>query len=313
MSFTQDVKQELSLYHLVHDEQIAQLSALIQMTSSIAIGSRTYLLVKTENAAVSRTILRSMKEVFHVEADAFVQRKMNLKKNLIYGLRLYGDVTKILERLGLYSNRGLLDKPLAKIVSKDQCAKAYLMGAFMAEGSVNSPKTSNYHLEIKLKDQTLADMVIELLDRFQIPAKSIARRQKVIVYIKAAEKIADFLRCIGATQTLFQFEDARISRDMSNAVTRLNNVDLANVVRSVEAANKQLKEIEKLERYQLIDKLDDKLKDAIELRKRHPEASLVELIEHYRNEKGVIVSKSGLNHRYTKIHEMAMKLGEEDE
>ena len=314
MSFTKDVKLEVSLQELNTEEKRAELSALLQMTSSLSISNRGIALVsKTENAPVSRAIYRLCKELYQVEITPSVKRKMNLNKNLIYRLRLEGSVKEILEDLGIYSSRGLLDRPLRKIVAKDNCARAYLAGAFMAEGSVNAPTKPNYHLEIEAESEKHAIFLIELLERFAIPAKKMERRNHWIVYIKAAEKIADFLRCIGASNSLLQFEDARITRDLSSNVTRVNNVDIANVVKSMEAATKQLEDIQYLKQQDQLRYMDDKLLDVIALREENPEASLNELAELYRVQTGNVVSKSGLKHRFVKLHEWRERIEKNDE
>ena len=309
MSFTKDIKQEVSLKELSKDEAKAELSALIQLTSSLSISNRGLALVSiTENAAVSRTIYKLCKDLYEIEITPSVKRRMNLKKNLIYMLRLEGNVKDILTDLGLYSPRGFLEKPLHKIVSKESTARAYLTGAFMAEGSVHSLQTTNHHLEIKAAGEEHANFLVELLEEFLIPAKIINRRNHYIVYVKSAEKIADFLRCIEATDSLLTFEDARISRDFTSNMTRLNNVDVANVVKSMEAGKSQLDDIRILEEHDIVRSLDEKLRDVIELRKENPEASLNELCEEYRIKKGVTVSKSGLKHRFVKIHELREKV-----
>lgn len=309
MSFTSDVKQEVSLQVLTKEEIRAKLSALIQMTSSLSISARGMALVcKTENAAVSRAIYRMCKDSYDIEIIPSVKRRMNLKKNLIYRLRLEGDVKAILQDLGIYSSRGLLEKPLQKIVAKDSAARSYLAGAFMAEGSVNSPQTTNYHLEIKAGSEKHADFLIDLLDRFYIPARRINRRGHWIVYTKSADKIADFLRVIGSKNCLLEFEDARISRDLSSNITRLNNVDVANEMKSMAAAKKQLEDIEVLERMHRISELDEKLKEAVALRKANPESSLNELAMIHKEKTGESISKSGLKHRFVKIHDFREKV-----
>jgi DNA-binding protein WhiA len=309
MSFTAEVKQEVSLHRLEKEESRAELSALVKMLSSLSIssGRGMTLLIRTENAPVSRAAVRLLRELYQVEIEPFVQRRMNLRKNLIYGLRVYGDITAILRDLGLYSPRGLLEKPLQKIVSRDTWARAYLAGAFMAEGSVNSPKTSSYHLEIKGGDQVHSAFLVSLMERFYIPARTIERRGHAVVYVKQAEKIGDFLRCIGADQCLMQFEGTRITRDLANNVQRLNNVDVANEMKTMKAADEQLADIAVLEQAGVIAKLDPRLQEVIALRQQAPDDSLVELAEEYRRKTGLTVSKSGLKHRFVKIHELAMK------
>ncbi|WP_102341789.1 DNA-binding protein WhiA [Galactobacillus timonensis] len=310
MSFTQDVKLETSLLKAEGDEARAELSALIQLTSSLSITHEGMtLLVQTENAPVSRCVYRLLRERFaEVRIEPMVRRKMNLHKNLVYILRVYGPVTDILKDLGIYSARGLLDRPLKTIVAKDNCARCYLRGAFMADGSVNSPSTSSYHLEIKAANPAHASFLMELLERFYIPSKQIERRGHSIVYVKAAEKIGDFLRVIGADQQLMAFENERISRDMSNNIQRLNNVDVANEVKSMQAAGRQLEDIQLLEEHMDMRSMDPKLKEVMELRRENPEATLNELAELFLQKTGSPVSKSGLKHRFVRIHELAEKI-----
>ena len=218
MSFTSDVKQELSLKSVTGGEERAELSALIQMTSSISVSSRGMAIaVTTENAPVSRAIYRMMKGRYTVNIETSVRRRMNLNKNLIYSMKIYGPVTEILKDLCIYSARGLQDRPLQKVVQKDPWARAYLAGAFMADGSVNSPQTSGYHLEIKACNEKHAEFLIDLMARFDIPARSITRRSKHVVYLKASDRISDFLRVCGADRCLLEFENERISRDFSEA------------------------------------------------------------------------------------------------
>ena len=265
------------------------------------------LLVIVENAAVARLIYKLVKDRYKADLELFVKKKMNLKKNRVYGIRIMTHVRSILEDLGLYSARGLLDKPLLKIVQYDSNARAYLAGAFMASGSINSPEKANYHLEIAAVSDIHADFLIQLLSRFAINGKMIERRGKTVVYVKAAEKIADFLRIIEANEALMKFENVRISRDFANSLTRLNNMDVANEVKTQTAALKQLEDIRILEEGDKIRFLDQKIVDVIELRKEFPESSLNELAEEYEKRTGIKMSKSGLKHRFVKIHDLAVK------
>ena len=306
MSFSSNVKQEVSQKVMEGNDARAELSALIQMTSSLSFSNRGMtILVSVENAAVARTIYRMIKERYNSEIELFVKKKMNLKKNRIYGLRILSGAPVILTELGIYSARGLLQKPLQKIVASDNNARAYLVGAFLASGSLNPPEKPDYHLEITTANEDHAYFLQELMNRFYLNAKVIERRNKFIVYIKAAEKIADFLRIIEADQALFDFENIRIERDLANNIQRLNNIDVANEMKAQSAALKQLEDIKKIEDSGRYDSLDQKLKDVIEIRKEYPEASLNELCSLLEEKTKKSVSKSGLRHRFVKIHDIA--------
>lgn len=310
MSFASDVKNEVAQKSMSGNDARAQLSALIQLCSSLTIsaGRGMTLLVTVENAAVARRIYTLVRERYETDIELYVKRKMNLKKNRIYGMRILSNAVQIMEDLGIWSSRGLREAPLAKIVQTDNSARAYLAGAFLASGSINSPEKPSYHLEIAVNSAELAEFLTGLMSRFGITAKTVMRRQKHIVYVKAAEKIADFLRIIEADQALLTFENERISRDFLNSFTRLNNMDLANEVKVQAAASTQMDDIRILEEAERVEKLDDKLKDIIWLRKEFPEASLSELAEVYEKRTGITVSKSGIKHRFVRIHEMAEKV-----
>lgn len=311
MSFSSDVKQEVALKEMEGNDGRAELSALLQMTSSLSLSSRGMAIAVTvENASTARVITRLVKERYGAEIELYVKRKMNLKKNRIYGIRIVTNAREILEDVGLYSKRGLLDKPLKKIVQHDSNARAYLAGAFLAAGSVNPPEKTNYHLEITAVTEAQAELLQELMGRYAINAKIIERRNRKIVYVKAAERIADFLRIIEASQAVLKYENIRISRDFTNQIVRLNNMDVANEIKTQAASAKQLEDIRILEENDRLRFLDQKLLDVIRLRKENPYASLKELQAIYESETGTAVSKSGMKHRFDKLHELAEKVSQ---
>ena len=131
-----------------------------------------------------------------------------------------------------------------------------------------------------------------------------------IVYLKAADKISDFLRCIGAHEALMRFEDIRIHRDFRNNLTRLDNCEVANEMKSQAAARRQLEDIARIEKAGRMRFLDEKLRAVAELRQRYPEASLNELSAEYQRQTGVAMSKSGMKHRFIRLHELAEQIGE---
>ena len=89
---------------------------------------------------------------------------------------------------------------------------------------------------------------------------------------------------------------------------RLDNCEVANEMKTIKAARSQLDDIIIIEDSGMLDTLDSKLKDIIKLRKENPEVSLIELSKKYEEQTGIIMSKSGIKHRLTKIKEIASKL-----
>lgn len=306
MSFTTEVKAEIAGNELRACCAKAELTALIQMCAAINFTSEgMQITVQTENANTAKRIWKMLKDTYQVETQLSVLKKMKLKKNNVYIIRVKNKAMEILHDLEILTEQGLQEHPSAKMVRKECCARAYLAGAFLAGGSVNSPNKSNYHLEISTNDLSLAKFIQKLMLRFDMPAKYIKRRNQEVVYLKASDKIGDFLRCIGASEALFAFEDSRIQRDFMNSLTRLDNCELANEMKSMAAGKKQLEDIQWIENYQGIDSLPEKLQHVVNARKEMPEASLNELCEFCEEEYGETISKSGMKHRLAKIKEMA--------
>ena len=133
-----------------------------------------------------------------------------------------------------------------------------------------------------------------------------------MVYIKEAEKISDFLRIIKAYNAVMYYEDIRIYRDHKNMTNRLNNCEQANMDKIFFTASNQIKDIEKLKEYDMMDLIDEKLKIVIEYRIKYPEASLADLSDIISRETGNNISKSGLNHRFRKIKEMVSNIENKD-
>lgn len=132
-----------------------------------------------------------------------------------------------------------------------------------------------------------------------------------MVYLKAGDKIGDFLRLIDASNALLQFEDLRISRDFYNQMSRLNNCELANEMKSLKAAHGQIEAIERIETLMAPEQIPPKIRAAMDIRKQYPEASLTELCDEIYKATGEVISKSGMKHRMTKIREMAASLSQD--
>ena len=81
-----------------------------------------------------------------------------------------------------------------------------------------------------------------------------------MVYIKASEEISDFIKLLGATNSLFYYEDIRIYRDHKNMVNRLNNCEQANIEKSMKTSLEQMDNINYLKEHDMLDLIDDKIK-----------------------------------------------------
>ena len=241
MSFTTEVKSEIAANELHPCCMKAELSAVLQMCSTMNFTSDgVHLTIKTENPTTAKRIYKLVKERYDVTTRLSVIKKMKLKKNNIYVIRVENKAMEILKDLEIFTEKGLQAHPSSRMLRKECCARAYLAGAFLAGGSVNSPNKANYHLEISTNNEGLAKFIQKLMNRFDLPAKYIKRRNQDVIYLKASDKIGDFLRYIGASDAVFTFEDSRIQRDFMNSLTRLDNCELANEMKSMAAGKKTI-------------------------------------------------------------------------
>ena len=306
MSFTTEVKSEIAANELHPCCMKAELSAVLQMCSTMNFTSDgVHLTIKTENPTTAKRIYKLVKERYDVTTRLSVIKKMKLKKNNIYVIRVENKAMEILKDLEIFTEKGLQAHPSSRMLRKECCARAYLAGAFLAGGSVNSPNKANYHLEISTNNEGLAKFIQKLMNRFDLPAKYIKRRNQDVIYLKASDKIGDFLRYIGASDAVFTFEDSRIQRDFMNSLTRLDNCELANEMKSMAAGKKQLEDIQWIENYRGLEPLPEKLQHAAYARKELPEASLLELCDYCADVYDETISKSGMKHRLAKLKEMA--------
>ncbi len=309
MSFAADVKKELTGLEVHREHAKAELAALLRMNGSLGIVNQQFILnVQTENAAIARRIYSLLKDHYQVRSELLVRKKMKLKENNVYIVRLKQGTKDVLMDLDIMDGMMFNGHVSDEIMGNSQKMRSYLRGAFMASGSVNNPETSRYHLEIfSIYEQHNQD-ICDMLNYYGLHARTLERRNGYISYLKGAEKIADFLTLIGATNSMLRFEDVRIVRDMRNSVNRLVNCETANLNKTIDAASKQIENIELIEAKVGLHALPEKLQEIAELRLQHPEVSLKELGEMIPS--GAI-SKSGINHRIRKINEFAEKLREE--
>lgn len=306
MSFAAQTKKELTLMESEQCCEKAELSALLRMNGAVQVSSQKIVLdVSTENAAIARRIYTLLKKTFQVHTELLVRKKMRLKKNNVYIVRVPNQVQEILKELRIVSEGFLFTPGIEQdIIKKSCCKRAYLRGAFLAGGSVNNPEGSSYHLEIYSMYEEHCQALCQLANDFDLNARCIERKKGFVLYIKEGEKIIEFLSLIGAHQALLRFEDVRIMKDMRNSVNRLVNCETANLNKTIGAAVRQIDNIRLLQKEVGLNNLPEKLREVAEIRLKHPDMNLKEVGDLLKGQ----VSKSGVNHRLRKIDELAEKL-----
>ena len=305
MTFSTEVKNEVTKLESTKLELISELSAIVRNSSEI----EPYIKITIENNSVARRIFKLFKDIYEVTPIITVRQRYGFNKGINYILEIKHKNHEILNDLSIIDkNNNYLNIPKTYIVNDEELIRAYLRGLFISTGSINDPKTSRYHLEFIINDKDYANYISKLLNDFNLNSKVIKREKNYMVYIKEAEKISDYLRIIKAYNAVMYFEDIRIYRDHKNMTNRLNNCEQANMDKIFLTSSRQIKDIEKLKEYDIIDLLDDKIKEVIEYRLKYPEVSLQELSDIITSSTGNKITKSGLNHRFRKIREIVTNI-----
>jgi len=306
MSFTTEVKNEICSVEFTPIENKCLLSGF--MRNNITYTKEKISLIH-ENPKIIRLLFSHLKDIYEINPEITKVKGTNFKNKTLYNLVIEEKVPYILEDLMIIDKEeSRLPRPKEYFIDSPDYERAYLRGAFLATGSINDPKKSRYHLEFLLETKEEATFIASLLNNFFINAKIITREKGYMTYVKEAEKIGDFLRLITANAAVLYYEDIRIYRDHKNMTNRLNNCEQANIDKTINASSKQMADIELLIEKLGLDLIEPKLKDVIIYRKKYPDLSLVELSDVISLETGIPISKSGLNHRFRKIHELAEKL-----
>lgn len=303
MSFTKTVKEELVTIPASIEEMLAEFSAFLNMNAEIVLSSTGKTIdFKTSSPTVAKRFLLLTRTLYQAKTELITQKQETLKKRQIIIIRIYTEVDRVLNEHDFLGN----NIESAKLITKTaETKKAFLRGAFLSSGSVNHPKTAEYHLEIFTKSSDLIIFIQSLMVYFDLNAKITKRRKGFICYIKDAEGISDFIQAVGAQNAVFKFEDIRIKRDFNNSINRLMNIEIANEKKMLISANKQVKDIKFLLKVLPKSKIDTKMQEIMDLRLKYPDVSLLELTSFFELEYNEEISKSGINHRLKKIRDLA--------
>ena len=285
MSFSRKVKQELEA---VTEEtaihcKMAQLAAMIACTGEPDVD---VLRITSDNNIVIDVIAKLLKELFDIEVinkspmmipeDDFIR--------IGEGLRMTADIQDV----------------YLTLIKSSCCKKAFLRGAFLCNGSVNTPEGA-YHFEISSVSEKFAGVIKDIIFVFGIDAKLMERKGHYVVYLKDSSEIADVLNILGAPVSQMEFYNAMILKSVRNDINRKVNCETANLNKTVAAAMKQIADIETIRDTVGLDALPSSLLETAMLRLENPDDSL--------NDLGMLhnppIGRSGVNHRLKSISKIA--------
>ena len=309
ISFTNEIKNEITAnINLDKEMKRSLLAAFIRVNGTIKFKNKNeYLILRTENAKVAKFIYSLIKDLYEDVVVSFSFRKtMKFYKATEYLVNIINGGTTIFSSLDI----NLLESKInQELINKEDKIRGFLMGLFLACGSCNSPKTSNYHFEFYVSDENLAKNILKIINKIkssQFDFKLTKRRNNFVIYLKKSDQISDFLAFLDASTCCIKFEDVRVSRDYSNINSRLIICDQYNYKKSIDKANVQIEQIKLIDKHLGIDNIiNEKVQLLCKLRLKDPEASYADLSSMMSEELNVPVSKSNIGHLFRKIENMA--------
>ncbi len=307
-TFTTLVKEEICLLELNKEEQLSLLSGYCKVNGILNLIGPT-LTLRTENSKVAKLIFTLFKSLFSVIPSFTYSRKVNFDKGSVFQISINDNVMEILEKLELFSD-GLPSNPHSLVL--EERLRYFFAGAFLASGSVNSPSSKNYHLQMVVFNEDDAHYFLKLLNRFRnnkaMDFKALPRRNRYVLYLKKADQIATFLSIIYSHDCLLEFENARIEKDYFNSENRIQVCYNANYQKSLAKGEQQAKEIEYLKKVGVYDLFLEKEKIVADIRLANLDYSLNQIANCLKDEYQIVLSKSGVNHILNKFHEKYQEL-----
>ena len=310
ITFSQIIKNEIaSETDFSTERRLALLSAYIRINGSLSFkNKKTYIHLKTDNSKIAKYVYSQLKSIFSDNLINLSFEKNNNKKTR-YLIEIDNENDLISTKLNVDYFEGKISKDIAY---NDETIAGYIAGAFLAGGSINSPETSNYHLEISVNSENYAKWLMKLFYKYKkldMTPKMISRRDKSVIYFKKSDQISNFLVLVGAPEGCMEFEGARVKRDFINSNNRLINFDEANMKKASIIGKKQAKEIKYIDDVLGIHNLHNPKKELLcYLRMENKEVTLTELAEMISDEMGVPVTKSNVNHLFRSLHDLYLKL-----
>ena len=184
----------------------------------------------------------------------------------------------------------------------DNCRARYAAGLFVSFGSVTDPQKA-HHLEFSFSTEAERDAAEVILCELGFEPASTQRKGRHIAYFKSSDSIVDLLGTFGANNAMFEYLNARIIGSIKNDTNRRVNFDNANIKKSLDATQEQIRVIDLIVDNGLLNELSADLRETAWLRLDNPEISLAALGLKFNDP----ISKSGVNHRMEKIFEFARR------
>jgi DNA-binding protein WhiA len=257
----------------------SELSGLLEAAGRWDEGGVTF---RTASAAVARSVVRLWRSEFGLDSRLSPADKDRFGRTR-YEVRTEG-------------NRAIQAAEELRVARTSRAAAdrtAYLRGAFQGCGSLTRPGSrGGHHLEFVHRDEEFVRRVAAIS---RAPLRIVRRRGRWVAYTKGADGVTTLLSQMGLHDAVLEYEARAVLGEAKANANRVTNFDAANAGRTATAAARQQKALETLDPINL----PPALREMLELRLEHPDASLAELARLGE------LSKSAANHRLRRLVELA--------
>ncbi len=303
MRASEDIREELAQISPDRDcDRRAEISALFHSAGSLHLrgGGNWALHLDVATGAVARRAFALLRAE-GIRSELRTYRRRAFDRATRYQLHVEGgdESLEVLVAAGvLDSQHAPLEHPPRRVVARACCRRAYLRGAFLGGGSLSSRGSS--HLEMRTASLEGASFLVELAARDDVRLSAVERRGHAVAYAKSWDAIESLFSLMGAAETVLALEERAVVAATRAQANRLANADHANLVRTSDAAQAQIEAAERLRSDGRLGRLPDALREAAELRLRHPTRSLRELAART----DPPASKAAMHRRLRRIEEL---------
>jgi DNA-binding protein WhiA len=301
---SEEVREELAQIAPDRDcDRRAEISALFHSAGSLHLRGRGEwaLHLDVASGAVARRAFALLREE-GIRSEIRTYRRRAFDRATRYQLHVEGgdEALHVLAGAGVLDDRHApLERPPRRVVARQCCRGAYLRGAFLGGGSLTSQRFP--HLELRTTSGEGASFLVELARDEGIALGVLERRGHAVAYAKGWDAIESLLARMGAAETVLALEERAVLAATRARANRLANADHANLVRTTQAAQAQLEAAERLRAEGRLERLPSTLREAAELRLRHPMYSLRELAARA----DPPASKATMHRRLRRVEELA--------
>ena len=279
MALTSEVKAELAAVQVTKPAcRKAEVAAMLRFAGSLHIaGGKIMVEADLDTGAAARRLRTAIHDLFGFTCEFVVITPTGLRRSTRYVVRLIKNGESLARQTGLVDGRGhpVRGLPAAVVSGGLDVATAVWRGAFLAHGSLTEPGRS-MAMEVSCPGSESALALVGAARRLGVQAKAREVRNVDRVVIREGDAIATMLTRLGAHDTLLQWEERRMRREIKASANRLANFDDANLRRSARAAVAAGARVERALEI-LGDEVPEHLRIAGVLRLEHKQASLEEL------------------------------------